>query len=219
MKNLFLYIGIVLLSLSKLSAQDEIANYFADTLNSYVQWTGEKLLGTHTGKVLLDSSWMEFKNGNIIKGEFIIDMATITNEDIEDSTEQATLVRHLKNKDFFWIEKYPVSKLKIIRAIHNPRAKKNQPNYTIISELSIKDSTHNIVFPAKIILNDKELMATANFKIDRTKYGIIYNSGKFFSDIGDLLIKDYISFDIKLKCHRIFEEDKNTTNTEVEQKE
>ena len=37
-----------------------------------------------------------------------------------------------------------------------------------------------------------------NFKINRTKWGVVYNSGNFFEDLGDYMIKDEIEFDIFL---------------------
>lgn len=202
MRNLFL-ISIIILFSSSLFSQENIAVFNIDTLASHIQWTGEKLTREHTGKIYLDSSYIELTNGNITAGKFIIDMNTMTNEDISDTTEKQTIIRHLKSKDFFDVEFYPYAKLKIIRAIPNPLAKKNQPNYTIISDLSIKDSTHTIVFPAIITMNDKELIANAKFNIDRTKFGIVYNSYKYFPNLTDVLINDKIKFKIYLRCVRL----------------
>lgn len=202
MRNIFL-ISIIILFSSSLYSQENIAIFNIDTLASHIQWTGKKFAREHTGKIYLDSSYIELTNGNITAGKFIIDMNTMTNEDIIDTTEKQTIIRHLKSKDFFDVEFYPYAKLKIIRAIPSPLAKKNQPNYTIISELSIKDSTHTIVFPAIITMNDKELIANAKFNIDRTKFGIVYNSHKYFPNLTDALINDKIKFKIYLRCLRL----------------
>ena len=43
-----------------------------------------------------------------------------------------------------------------------------------------------------------KLTATASFAIDRTLWGVTYNSGNFFKNLGDYLINDAIQFDVKL---------------------
>ena len=113
------------------SQNDEKTYFVVDTVQSYVHWKGTKLFGEHFGKVLLDSSWIEFEKGKLKSGKFFINMSTIICEDILDSTLNSKLVNHLKREDFFDVNHYPYAKLEIRRAIPNPMAKKNDPNYTI----------------------------------------------------------------------------------------
>ena len=42
------------------------------------------------------------------------------------------------------------------------------------------------------------LLANSEFSIDRTRWGIKYNSANFFQDLGDRAIKDEIYFDISI---------------------
>ena len=64
--------------------------------------------------------------------------------------------------------------------------------------MTIKGITHSVTFPAKVEINGLNFLATAKIKIDRTKWGIEYNSGNFFKDLGDKLILDEILFDVYL---------------------
>ena len=42
-------------------------------------------------------------------------------------------------------------------------------------------------------------MATAQIKVDRTKYNVKYGSGSFFDGLGDKMIYDDFDLDLKLK--------------------
>ena len=46
---------------------------------SVVNWTGEKVTGTHEGTVSLKSGWFELKNNKLAGGKVVIDMASIKN--------------------------------------------------------------------------------------------------------------------------------------------
>ena len=70
--------------------------------------------------------------------------------------------------------------------------------YIIVADLTIKGITHDIEFEADVDIDGLNYQATANIVIDRTKWDIRYNSGKFFKDLGDKLILDKIKFDVSL---------------------
>ncbi len=46
--------------------------------------------------------------------------------------------------------------------------------HTISGNLTLKDSTKNISFPAKVSLEGDKLIANADFNIDRTQWGLNY---------------------------------------------
>jgi hypothetical protein len=48
-------------------------------------------------------------------------------------------------------------------------------------------------------VDNGDAVATASFSIDRTLWGITFNSGNFFKNLGEYMIDDAIQFDIKLK--------------------
>lgn len=152
---------------------------------SKLSWSGEKIVGNpHTGTVDIESGYLLF--GEQTTGEFIIDMTTISDD---DGSER--LVSHLKNEDFFDVEKHPNS----VFMINSITGEGNEK--TITGDLTIKGVTNEISFPAVLEIGDVIHMI-AEFEIDRTRWGIAYNSGSIFSDLGDRAIKDMIEYKVNL---------------------
>ncbi|MBI2723075.1 MAG: YceI family protein, partial [Bacteroidetes bacterium] len=52
--------------------------------------------------------------------------------------------------------------------------------------------------PAKVTMDSAQFTAASKFNIDRTDFGLKYNSKKFFADIKDKAIGDIIEFDLNL---------------------
>jgi len=201
MKNLLIIVSLLFFTIN-LSSQDNITFYKANLDRSYVKWEGKKLTGSHWGKLKLDSSYIETRNGKISGGVFIVNMNSIDNEDVKNESERNKLIKHLKADDFFGVETYPTAKMVIVKALPSPKAKKGSPNYTIIADLTIKDSTHKITFPAEVIFNSGKIISNAKFTFDRTKYGIRFNSKKFIPNIGDYMIYDDVTLNINLICEK-----------------
>ena len=156
-------------------------------------WTGSKLTSSHQGTINLKSGEIEIKDGKLVGGEFIIDMTSIKNTDIEDEEYRAKLDGHLKSKDFFNVEQFPLATITITKAV-----KGDGDFYKVVADLTIKGITHPVTFQANVAINELNFLARAKIKIDRTKWDIKYNSGSFFDGLGDYLILDEIEFDVFL---------------------
>ena len=169
----------------------------ADLNTSVIEWVGEKVAGKHTGTVKLKSGQVEFKEGKPVGGEFVIDMKTIKNLDLESAEWNAKLVNHLKSDDFFNVAKYPTAKF----AITSIKPASGPDKFTIAGKLTVKNITKPLSFPATIKqAKSGAWTATADFKVDRLKWDIRYNSGKFFDpkQLGDKMISDDIKFTLKM---------------------
>ena len=59
---------------------------------SVVNWTGNKIGGSHSGEVKIKSGYLDLKGGRIVGGKVVIDMNTITNTDIKDEGANQKLV-------------------------------------------------------------------------------------------------------------------------------
>lgn len=164
-----------------------------DPEKSQLTWTGEKVTGEHTGHITIKDGTVELTNGKLSGGEFSIDMSTITCTDLEDEGYNQKLVGHLKSEDFFGVEKYPVSKLKITSV-----SPKGSNEVAIKGNLTIKGKTLPIEFPATVKTDGKTLTANAKIEVDRTKYSIKYGSGSFFDNLGDKAIDDIFTLDVNL---------------------
>jgi polyisoprenoid-binding protein YceI len=190
MKFLFA-LSLTLLSFSVQAAQKS-ESYKLDTSASIAKWEGQKLAGSHHGELKFKSGSFHVANSALKDGEVTIDMTTLKNYD-QTGDMNTRLVNHLKSEDFFSVEKFPTSNLKITKV-------ETQDGKTTVSgDLTIKGITKPISFPATIDISGNTLTAKGDMTVDRTLYDIRFRSLKFFSDIGDKVIKDnfIVSFDIK----------------------
>lgn len=173
--------------------ENKTTAYKVDLSKSKIEWKGKKVTGEHFGSINLKEGSLETSGGKIIGGRFVVDMKSLTCADLTDESYNAKLVGHLKSDDFFSVEKFPVSELKITSV-----TPKGGSNYEMKGDLTIKGITHEIVFPATVNLSGSGFTAEADIVVDRTKYNVRYGSGKFFDNLGDNMIYDNFSLKVKL---------------------
>jgi len=159
-----------------------------DITESQIIWKGKKILGSHTGTISIKEGYLEMEDDLLTGGIFVVDMTSITVREMEENYK-LKLERHLKSDDFFGIKDHPTATLIINKAT------KEGNTYDISGDITIKGITQAINFELEMGLT----AATANLKIDRTKFGIRYGSGSFSDDLGDKAISDIFTLDINLK--------------------
>ena len=170
-----LLIGIVVAAISSLSLMSfapAIETLPVDINSTEIKWTGYHLAKSyeHWGYVTLKSGSISTDGERITSGEFIIDMNTINNKDVEDAKDNAKLVGHLKADDFFGVEKYPEAKLVIKKSV-----KKAGNTYATTADLTIKGITKEITFDTEVkSLNANQIEAWADIKIRRTDFNVMY---------------------------------------------
>lgn len=165
------------------------AHYVLDTDQSTLTYGAYRLTGKgHTGTVDISDGTLERADGTFTSGTFTIDMTTIT-----EDNDNTRFLGHVQNEDFFDVENHPTSTITVNRVDHV-----SGDEYTITGDLTILDTTHVVTFPATIRAEGDTLRATASFDIDRTLWGITYDSGSLFSDLGDRAIKDEIDYTLDL---------------------
>lgn len=160
-----------------------------NTKASVVKWTGNKVGGSHNGEIQLKSGYFEFKNDQIIGGEVVMDMNTITDKDLDDEGYNQKLVGHLKSDDFFGVEKYPTSSFVVTKA-----TKFNHGKATVSGKITIKGKTEELTFD--VVKTGNEY--TGQLQVDRSKFDVRYGSNSFFDNLGDKVIDDIFILDIKL---------------------
>ncbi len=169
-----------------------------DLSNSQLTWLGKKVSGQHNGTIKFKSGYLNIVDDQVKNGEFILDMNSITNADIESPEYKAKLENHLKSNDFFNVEQYPEGKF-VIKGI-KPGTIPSE-SATVIGELTIKDKTHLIELPANIQKVATAYQGEGKTTIDRTRWDIRYNSDKFFdpAELGDKLIYNDIEIGLIVK--------------------
>jgi len=176
-----------------------------DTKTSTLEWVGTKLSTYHSGTVAIKSGNLLLKDGQLTGGRFVIDMTTIAS--LKDNSEtNVKLTGHLTSPDFFDVAKFPEAVLEITGVSASTGSSSAggseaeiseytvaDPNVTISANLTIKDVTKNISFPAKLEVGTDAVEATAKFNINRKDWGIVYPG------MPDDLIQDMIWFGINIK--------------------
>ncbi|MFT7899451.1 YceI family protein [Tenacibaculum ascidiaceicola] len=173
-----------------------INTYKANVAESTVTWKGSKPTGSHNGVVSLEKGTLEVENGNVKSGEFIIDMTTISCEDLEAGNGKEKLEGHLKASDFFDVEKFPTAKFEVASS----ELKDGKVHVT--GNLTLKDVTKSITIPATVTEADDMVTFKSDvFSIDRTDFGVTYKSKKIDAALKDKFINDLmeISFEVKAK--------------------
>ena len=179
-----------MLSLPLGQSEKSNSTYAVDHEQSTVRWTGKKIAGQHNGTINVQSGTLEVEDNQLKGGQFAIDMQSLSNEDLTGE-DKAKLEGHLKSDDFFGVETYPTATLVITQA-----TPQSESQYTITGELTIKNTTHPVEFPATVSLQDNQLIAEATITVDRSEYDVRYGSSSFFDDLGDNVIYD--DFDIAI---------------------
>ena len=131
---------------------------------------------------------MTIKDGLVVSGNFIVDMTSISVEDISGSGKKR-LEGHLKSDDFFSVDKHDKALLSI------KGSKKTEKGFLVDANLTIKDLTHPIQFNMVSI----EGGYNADLVFDRSKYNVRFRSGSFFENLGDKLIIDDIVLSSELR--------------------
>ena len=76
-------------------------NLKVDAEKSSIEWIGKKVGGEHNGNIKLKSGAMEIKSDQIVSGNFVIDMESMTNIDLGSDEYKQKLIGHLKSDDFW----------------------------------------------------------------------------------------------------------------------
>ncbi len=184
-------ITVILIVIISTSISQEKLNI--DVSKSSIKWSGEYAFyyGGHDGIIKFKEGYLIKTDDVITGGEFIIDMNTIQSQDMDEEEARKDLDKHLKNEDFFDVEKYPTAKLVITSVSYHDALRMK-----INANLTIKDVTLPITFEARAIYERKQLKT--RFKIDRTLWGINYKSKEIAGKLKDGLISDAIGFEVLL---------------------
>jgi len=180
MKTIVQVIGIFLLSFTSLQGQQSEKRTL-DLSSSQINWTGYGAIGGYSlsGTLkLTQDSFFEYDADRLVGGTLVFDMKSIAHENKQ-------LVRHLKDKDFFEVKKYSQARFKIEQVDMGK----------IKGKLTIKGITKTIEVPFEETSDAAGKKINGEIAVNRTKFGINYNSDSFFKNLGSNAIKD--KFDVK----------------------
>ena len=170
------------------------ASYSVDTTASELTWYGFKPTGRHNGTIAIEKGELAVEGSDVVGGSFTMNMGAIDVLDLEGEDKQK-LTGHLSSPDFFAVEEYPTAQFEIVDvtaysdgAVEEDTSRMNvvvndeevseykveNPTHTITGNLTMRDTTLSITFPAKVNITADQVSAEAKFNIDRTKWNVSY---------------------------------------------
>ncbi len=165
-----------------------------------VNWLGKRSVGNlHTGTIKVQNGELFVSRGQLLRGKINIDMTSLSVNNLKDPGAKSDLESHLKDSDFFAVAKYPAGVFTIDEVLPS-----NLPdfNWVVSGELTLKGKTNRVNIPVKMTVTDKELTAqSANFVINRTQWGINFQSG-LLGTAKNKLIEDIVPLSLSVKAKR-----------------
>jgi len=160
------------------------------TETSTVTWKGYKFAGSHNGSISLESGALMFDGDKLTGGEFVVDMTSITVDDLKAGEGKEKLEGHLNADDFFGTANHATSKL-----VFTGVKASGKNSYDVTGDLTIKGITKSITFDVSVYGSK----ATATLKVDRTNYDIHYGSSNFTDTLKDKAIYDEFDLVVDLE--------------------
>jgi polyisoprenoid-binding protein YceI len=177
--------------------------FAVDTTVSRVRFTGYGVGKNHPGKFKVSSGTVAVAGDKVTGGSFTIDIKSLDLEQ-KGGVFDSKLRPHLMSGDFFDAEKFGTAKFEISGV--QPYSQNSSDssvvagaNFTVSGNLTLKDVTKNISFPAKIDLDGNTLKARSNFIIDRTQWQMRYGNDK---TLGDKFIDEKVNIELDLEAKK-----------------
>lgn len=156
-----------------------------DTTATAVNWqaTHKGGLAPRFGIIKVSGGSLSAEDGQLTAGDLEVSLTGLQVDPksvTEEGKKYSDLEGHLKSADFFDVEKYPSAKFVItgVTPYDSTQQKSLLAGATniISGNLTLKDSTLNISFPAQVAVTDNDITAKAKFTIDRTAWGVNYKT-------------------------------------------
>jgi polyisoprenoid-binding protein YceI len=175
--------------------------FMLDTANSSIRFIGYGVGKNHPGKFKVTSGTVAINGNEITGGDFTINVRSLEMEQKGDMFENK-LRPHLLSGDFFDADKFQTAKFEITHVEPYKGDDKDTSivkgaNFNISGNLTIKDVTKNITFPAHVDLDASTLKAKADFDIDRTQWKMNYGNDK---TLGDKFISEKVNIEFDLQA-------------------
>lgn len=175
--------------------------YNVDTAKSWIKFTGNGVGKNHPGTFKLSYGTVAVNKDSISGGTFLINVRSMQMEQKGKDIE-GKLRPHLLSGDFFDAEKFGTAKFEITNVLpwkpkDNEKSLVEGANFEISGNLTIKDVTKNITFPARVDLDGNDLKAKANFDIDRRQWQMNYGNDK---TLGDKFISETVNIELHVEA-------------------
>ena len=192
-------------STEQTAAESKGENFTVNTDSSTVKWTAYHKGGLNprfgTTKT---TGTFSVENGNLASGSLTSDINTLLTDTkavdpkASEGKTSADLDGHLKSADFFDVAKYPTVKFDITKVedlAAGTESKTVGANKTVSGNLTIKDKTVNVTFPAKVEVTETEVKLASKFTINRQDWGLSYGTE---GDAKDWMISQEVDLELHI---------------------
>ena len=147
-----------------------------DQSRSRFVWEGglKFAVSNHDGNLKMSNGSVSI-NDNVIAGTVVIDMNSMTNNDLSGGSKER-LIGHLKSPDFFHVTKFPKALLKIKSSKILEKLDSGKYKMLINGDMTIKDKTNPISFEAIVDLDSNIKTAEGKLAFDRSEFNVQYRS-------------------------------------------
>ncbi len=178
MKKLNLFaLGLISLSLVSCGGEsteesNEVVTetYNLDLETAVITWTGDYFKGetfdhNHVGIVKFKSGSVEFAEGVVKSGTFVLDMTTLDepNAPLGEETRQK-FVGHIKGEDFFHVEKFPTATVTLSECTKQ----------SVKGTIKVRDIEMPFEAPIMTSVGDGEMKLIGDFQLDFAPLQIPY---------------------------------------------
>ena len=91
------------------------------------------------------------------------------------------LTNHLKSPDFFDARQFPKATFKTTKI--EPTANASGPTYKVTGDLTIRDITKSITFPATVKVTDAGVVLESKFKLKRSEFGMNFGPDRVVDEV------------------------------------
>lgn len=133
------------------------------TSGSSIEMVGSKVTGSHTIALPVSAGSVVVSGGGVFSTDVTFGMAELT-------SDQAKLTKHLKSDDFFNTERFPTARFVSSKVASGAEG----AQFDVTGALTIRDVTHDVTIPAKLVVSEGGTQIIAEFSINRQNWGISY---------------------------------------------
>lgn len=181
-------ISISLLLLLTFALSSFAQTYLLQVDKSTMTWTGKAAFNAYSlsGSLEPKPFTLLIDKGQCKTARLVVDMKTLEAPDKD-------LKKHLRSKDFFEVNKFPEATFELSQAFEFKEGAQ-----ILAGSLKVKDQTHPVHIPIELKKEGQAWKLSGKMIVDRTKYGIYYNSPNFFDKLKGQAIADEFTLDVEL---------------------
>lgn len=183
-------------------AEAESGVFDLDMEQSRLRWIGRNLANLHEGTLGIKTGTVRVDEGGLKSGQLVLDMKAISCSDIADTKLSRILVSHLEDHDFFDADRFPEAHVRLGQVTRRQDVVAGQPNYVGDAILTLRGVEHGVSFELVGGFSNGHFSLQGAVKIDRTDWGVLYGSARFFPRLGMHLVNDLIDLDLRLNFKR-----------------